>query len=516
MTPRFEAAAPEKLDPAALEAARAAQSGRRFPAAAAEALLAAGEAARAGRDALLSGGALAVTTGQQPGLFTGPLYTVFKALTAAALAEQLARRWGRPVVPVFWVAGDDHDFAEVNHCAVLTADGALKTVTLRERAADAVMLPAYREPLGADGVAALTALEAALPPSEFRAETMAWLGGAYTAQRSVAEAHAVALAELLAPFGVVVCRGWHGALKRAAGEVILGALRAAQPLDEALAREAARLGAAGAEAPVAVGEGMTLAMLEAKFGRDRLRVADGAFVTRRSGERVTLKDIEGVLRSTPELISPNVLLRPAVEAHLFPTVAYVGGPAELSYLRQTAPVFAHLAVPKPVAVGRLSGFLVEAKTDKALERFGLSTRDLARPEGELATALFKEALPEEAARSLAALRAALGERWAAVQAAAGSLDKTLERPVETARNQALHAADEIEKRLVAALKRRNETSLQQLARARASLYPGGEAQERVLTLASFLARYGGELLPALAESAREHARCLLEAAPAGA
>lgn len=219
MTLRFEAAAPGRLDAAALDAARAAQQLRRFPAAAAGALLASGPVAAANRDALLAGSALAVTTGQQPGLFTGPLYTVYKALTAAALAERLAQRWATPVVPVFWVAGDDHDFAEVNHCAVLAADGSVCTVTLRERAADAVMLPAFREPVGPDGAAALAALEAALPPSEFRSETMAWLAGAYTAERSVAEAHAAALAELLAPFGVVVCRGWNGSLKREASDV---------------------------------------------------------------------------------------------------------------------------------------------------------------------------------------------------------------------------------------------------------------------------------------------------------
>jgi bacillithiol biosynthesis cysteine-adding enzyme BshC len=516
MTLRFDAAAVGRVDAAALDAARAAQRGRRFPGAAADALLAVGGAAEANRDALLSGQALAVTTGQQPGLFTGPLYTIYKALTAVALAERLSGRWGGAVVPVFWVAGDDHDFAEVNHCAVLAADGSVRAVTLRERAADAVMPPAFRERIGADGATALAALEAALPPSEFRSETLAWLGAAYGAERSIAEAHAVALAALLEPFGVVVCRGWHGALKHAAADLVLEALRSARALDEALGREAGRLKEAGAEVQVAVGEGMTLAMLEGTMGRDRLRIAEDGFVTRRSGERFALSDMEAVLRSAPERLSANVLLRPAVEAHVFPTVAYVGGPAELTYLRQVGPVFAHLAVPRPLPVPRLSGFLVDAKTDKTLERLGLVPADLARSEEALATSLAREALPEDAAAALAALRGAVQDRYAAVLAAAERLEKTLERPIETARNQALHAADELEKRLVAAVKRRNETVLQQLARARSSLFPGGEPQERVLTVASFLARYGRDLLPALAAAAREHAGRLLDGPPAGA
>jgi len=519
VTVRFEAMPAPLARPglAGYAAAMAAQAGRAFPSAAAGALVAApGELAARARDALASGSALAVTTGQQPGLFTGPLYTVYKALTAVALAEALAARWSRPVVPVFWVAGDDHDFAEINHCAVLAADGAARTIGLRERSADAPMLPAYREPVGPEGSEALAALEAALPPSDFRTETVSWLRAAYLPDRSMAEACAVALAELLAPFGVVICRGWDGSLKRAAGPLVLEALRSARPLDEALAREATRLREAGEETPVAVGEGMSLAMVEGASGRDRLRIAAAGFVTRRSGEGISLSDLEAMVRATPERLSANVLLRPVVEAHLLPTVAYVGGPAELGYLGQVAPLFAHLAVPRPVPTPRLSGFIVEAKVDKVLERFGLAPVDLSRPEGELASAIAREALPADATVALTALRGALDERYAAVREAAIRLERTLERPIETARNQAVHGVDEVEKRLVAALKRNNETALQQLARARTNLFPDGKAQERVLTAASYLARHGRPLVAMLHEAARAHVERLLEAAPSGA
>ena len=100
------------------------------------------------RPRLLEPNALVVTTGQQPGLFTGPLYTIYKAISVAALARHLEAEWQRPVVPVFWLATDDHDFAEANRAAWPAADGSVRHVTLRERAADAVMAPMYREPLG--------------------------------------------------------------------------------------------------------------------------------------------------------------------------------------------------------------------------------------------------------------------------------------------------------------------------------------------------------------------------------
>jgi bacillithiol biosynthesis cysteine-adding enzyme BshC len=492
-----------------------AQSARRFPVAASAALIA-GPGAGTNRDLLLSGGCLAVTTGQQAGLFTGPLFSIHKALSAAALAEALAEKVGGPVVPVFWVAGDDHDFAEINHCAVLAADGQLAPLVLRERAAAAPSTPAFREPVGPEGPAALAALEAALPPSDFRAAALDWLQRAYTPVRSLAEAYAVAMAELLEPYGVVVCRGWHGELKRAALPVVAGALEQAAAIDADLAAEAGRLRAAGTEAPVEVGEGLTLVMVEAAAGRDRLRIAgQGTFTTRRSGETFTLAALRELAGREPERLSANVLLRGVVEAAVLPTVAYVGGPGELAYQAQNGPVFARLGVPRPAAVPRLAALLIEAKVDKTLEKYGLAPPDLARPAGELAGAIARESLPASATRALAELRGAIEARYAAVVEQAVAVDQTLEKTVLGARNQALAGTHDVEKKLIAAAKRHQETVLGQIDRARAQLFPGGKPQERVLTAASFLSRHGRGVLDLIRDAARAHARGYLEAFSTG-
>jgi uncharacterized protein YllA (UPF0747 family) len=252
-------------------------------------------------------------------------------------------------------------------------------------------------------------------------------------------------------------------------------------------------------------------MVEAKSGRDRLR-AEGAssFVTRRSGEAFDQAALERIVGHEPERLSANVLLRPVVEAYTVPTVAYVGGPGELAYLAQTGPLFAAFGLPRPVPVPRLSGMLVDARTDRTLERLGLAPGDLARPEHALAGAVLKEALPTPAAEALDGLRRALGDGFGALSREAAGIDKTLERTVESARNQALGATQEIEKKLLAALKRTNDTAFQQLARARTALFPDGDSQERVLTVASFTARYGGEVMEVIASAAHAHADRLLE------
>ena len=431
-----------------------------------------------GRDRLASGEVLAVTTGQQPGLFTGPLYTIYKALSAIALAQRLEREWRLPVVPVFWLAGDDHDFAEANHAWVLNGAGEPTRITLRERTPDAPLLPLFREPCGADSAAALQALAAAIPDSEFKAATLAWLGAAYRAETNLADAGATALNALLGPRGLAILPAHHPAAKRAAAPWIL------KGLEETLS------------------DGLSPVLIEGKAGRDRLRPDGTAFTTRRSGESFTRADLERVAAEAPQRLSPNVLLRPAVEAALFPTVAYVGGPGELAYLPDAAPLFARLGVRAPAPVARWSGLILEPRIDKVLERHALSPADFDGGPA-LETRLVRETLPAEVVAALTATRDAVLDRYAELGARVARVDPTLERTVQSARNAALAGTQEIEKKLVASLKRTNDTLVAQIARARWAIAPTGKPQERVLTVASFLSRHGPDVLDAVsAEVAR--------------
>jgi bacillithiol synthase len=206
-------------------------------------------------------GALAVTSGQQPGLFTGPLYTVHKALSTAALARVLERQWGRPVVPIFWIAGDDHDFAEASEASWLTADGSLASASLPPRPPEAPLTPMYRQPLGEAVTAALEALGASLPATEFRDETMAWLARHYRPDAMVASAFAGAMAELLAPFGIVCFDSTHPASKRLAAPHVLEALERAAEIDDDLERQGEALGETARTSGVVLGDGAALVML---------------------------------------------------------------------------------------------------------------------------------------------------------------------------------------------------------------------------------------------------------------
>ncbi|HEX4574240.1 MAG TPA: bacillithiol biosynthesis BshC [Gemmatimonadales bacterium] len=352
-----------------------------------------------GRERLAQGAVLAVTTGQQPGLFTGPLLTLYKALSAVALARRLERDAVAPVVPVFWVAGDDHDFAEANHTAFLDTAGDLATIVLRERPPDAPLVPLARELCGPEIGGALDRLRANTPDTEFKAIVLEWLEGAYRPEATLADAFAAALDRLLGARGLVVLRAYDRTAKRAAAPWILKGL------------------------DVTLADGYTPVFVEASLGRDRLERAGDAFVTRRSRERFTRADLERVARDAPERLSPNVLLRPVIEGALLPTALYAAGPAELKYLADAAPLYAALGgVARQTPVPRWSGVILEGRVEKLMDRHGLNLEAFDGKPGELEARLVRDTMPAGAADALAALRRELAERYERLAADVAAID----------------------------------------------------------------------------------------------
>ena len=323
------------------------------------------------------------------------------------------------------------------------------------------------------------ALAADLPPSEFREGTLEWLGRHYRPEATVAGSFAGALAELLAPLGIVCLDSTHPTVKRAAARHLVRALGLASELDRDLEQRAEELRVGGQDPGVPVGDGATLVMLEAALGRDRLVLDNGGFVTRRSRERFDLATLQRIAAAEPERLSPNVLLRPVVESALLPTVAYLAGPGELRYLALTPPVYERMRIPRQLALPRWSGILVEPRVERVLQKFQVELDDLLQPSGALEAKLVRSQLPDEAVRAIEKLRAALESGYEALGRSATEIDPTLARPVQGAKNQALSGLQDIERKLVQHLKRRQEIELGQIAKARALVLPEDKPQERV-------------------------------------
>lgn len=459
--------------------------------------LLAGAGAEANRTRLLEGAA-AVTTGQQPGLFGGPLYTIYKALSAAALAARLEAEWNRPVVPVFWLAGDDHDFVEASTATWQSLEGALQTGALATRPADAPSLPMYRLPLGEEVTDLLRRFEQAHSVGGFLQPTMAWLRRHYRPGATVAAAYAGALTELLGAHGIVCFTPTHPAARTAMTPWLEAALRQAGPLDRDLAALQAELADQGRPVNMATGDGGSLVFYEGALGRDRLMIEANGFLTRRSGERLPLADLAGRLRDEPQKFSPNVLLRPVVERALLPTVGYVAGPGELAYLPLAAPVYQRLGVPAQQPVPRWSGLVVEARVDRVLAKFGADLDELLTPEEALERRVVRSRLPAEAVHVLEAVRTVLEEEYPRLIELGAEIDPTIRRPITSAQARSLAALDKVQKKMEGALGRREAVELGQIGRVRAAVQPGGKPQERVFGVATFLARFGPDFLDQVA------------------
>jgi bacillithiol biosynthesis cysteine-adding enzyme BshC len=292
-------------------------------------------------------------------------------------------------------------------------------------------------------------------------------------------------------------------LKSASRGVLESEVRSAEGNERGLSERARELEAAGWSVQVPVLEGGVNLFIEGPAGRERL-YRDGGEYRVRSGATFSLDDVAMRVRENPQSVSPNVLLRPVVEAATLPTLGYVAGPAETAYLAQLEPLFASHGVAQPIVFPRFSATMVERKIGKVLEKFSLEVATLARPLHEIAGDLAREDLPEGVEQALGEIRDTLDREGDALVDAARSVDPTLKGPIEHARSVSLDGWSEAERKILQAVKRKSETRLQQVEKARLHLFPDGVAQERLVNVFYYLTRYGSPLLGELLDHFSQH------------
>ena len=427
-----------------------------------------------------SGKGIVVTTGQQPGLFGGPIYTWSKALSAIALAEALEAATGMPVAPVFWGATDDSDFAEASWTMVARAGG----VDELRMPADDSGRSMSAVPLG-DMSALLDRLERGAGSAAWR-EPLRAVQRAYRPGQTIGAAYVELLRAMLEPLGMAVLDASHPAVRRAGFPIMQAALRNSESVADAIARRDRALLDAGHPAQVASVAGLSL-VFRAQSG-ERKRIAHA--------------EAPAAAGDDAEMFSPNVLLRPIVERAILPTVAYVAGPAEIAYFAQVSAVAAALDAAPPLAVPRWSCTILEPHVADVLERLQVDRDELRDPHAA-DTRVARAELPDTVTTAVTRMSAAVA---AAVDSLARE-DSTLVSPqvLEGARHAIISRIARLERRYIAAVKRRIGEVVQQIATARGSLYPGGKRQERVLNLIPLLARYGRPLLDDMQAAARAHA-----------
>jgi bacillithiol biosynthesis cysteine-adding enzyme BshC len=468
---------------------------------AAEAIRTTSPASRERLERVVEDGGFFVTTGQQPGLFGGPLFTLYKALTAVRLAHTLEDALDVPVAPLFWVASEDHDLDEANHTALIESQHELVLLRIHGREPTDPQLPLYIEKLGDQVEEALGTLDASTPPTASKAVLLELLRSHYRPGRTVARAFTDLLEVLLAPFDLLLVDAHHPALKALSAPILLRELERQEEHETRLREQTQRLLDAGYHAQVEVADRTANVSLLSSQGRDRL-VQTGAetFVTRRAGESFGLDELRALMEREPARFSPNVLLRPVVESSVFPVLAYVAGPGEIAYFAQLRGLFQAYSMEPPLIYPRWSGLLIEPKISKVLDKFGLEPKAFRRPLPELERDLLEDQVPPQLQAVLQRLRASVADGYDGIRSEAAKIDPTLQGFVSGQLKATLSALRNTEKKILKHLRDRNAIALGQLAKTRVHLFPDGRPQERVLNVFPYLFRYDYELLRSIAQA----------------
>ncbi len=454
--------------------------------------------------ARLRQGAAAIVTGQQVGLFGGPMFSIYKALTAVKLAEE-ATAAGVDAVPVFWLATYDHDLAEVNHISLPGPDGLLRRLATSSHGVAGAPVSDVR--LGEEILPVVEEAASLLGDSE----ATQMLRECYRPGETLGSAFARLCARLFGPWGVIVLDASDAELHRVAAPIYRAAIERTEELDAALLSRGQALESAGYHQQVKVTASSVLLFTIRDGARTAIhrRMRDGSnkaaeFVigSEPGAEKVSSGELLERIASAPEKFSPNVLLRPVVQDYLLPTLAYTGGAAEAAYFAQVGAVYEMILGRVSPIVPRFSATLVEPKVQRWLRQYDIGVPDTFQGIEALGQKLALRTLPAGLREAFERANKSVEESFSGLKDALAKLDPTLVEASQTGASKVKYQLDRLQERAMAAELRRSEVVSRHAEALSQALYPENALQERGVAGMYFVARHGTELLRSLHETLR--------------
>ncbi len=433
---------------------------------------------------LLDPDSLAVVTGQQVGIYGGPLYTFYKALTVVRLSEYLTKVLSQPVVPVFWLEGGDHDLDEVRQVNLIGKKIWYQGHTLPETGNLGSVGSLTFNP-GIDSVHKTLVEE--LPASEFREEVLTKYYSAYRQDVTFTDAFAQTLLSLLGKDALILMNPVDSRLKELAAPLLRRELSDYKTTYKILKKTSDAL-EKDYHAQVHVSPGNVFLLNESK--RQALVPTESGYYPQFAEENII--SFEDAQSLPPSSLSPNVVMRPLVQDSLLPTVAYVAGPGEIAYFAQLKSLYAWAERPMPIIFPRTSLTIIEPRIAKLMERHDLTVEELS---DEIPSLMRKRVL-EGSGITSAFNHATMGLDGCADQLLpiVSGIDVTLRPTLEATRKQWIKELLKLKQRLERAEKRRHQQLQVQIESCKEALYPNGNFQERELPLLYYLAKYGPRIL----------------------
>jgi bacillithiol biosynthesis cysteine-adding enzyme BshC len=437
----------------------------------------------------------AIVTGQQVGLFGGPLYTLYKAITTITLAERLRVKYPRrDFVPVFWLEGEDHDFAEMNHIGLLDRENTLVKVSylpggeMPERNVGAVGEMAFDATLDAT----FRSLEEYLPQTEFTGPIMAALRESYASGRTFNQAFAAWLNRLVGDHGLIFMSSNHPVFKRSLSPIFERELAEYPRSSQIVITRSAGM---EQHYHAQVKPKSINLFLFHKGGRYLIEPRETDFSLKGTRAFFQKEELVQIVREHPEQISPNVVLRPICQDSLLPSLCYVAGPSEIAYHAQIQPLYEYFNIPQPVIYPRASASVVQGGLTRALDKYGLDLTEffgnIDRMSAKVVQQISEIKLDTLFQNSGNSINNALNE----LKFGLGEVDPTLLGALANVSTKIETHMNLLKEKAIAAQKRRNETAVRQIEKAAAGILPGGSLQERELNALHFLNKHGFALVP---------------------
>ncbi len=443
---------------------------------------------------------VAVLTGQQTGVFTGPLYTIYKALSAIRSAEQFRER-GISAVPVFWMATEDHDLDEVANTFVIDRNGDPARAAFVAAKAD------HGKPVGSVVLnrsieEAISEMFDALPMTEFSPRLRDSISSIWSAGTDLGKAFGRTLSMLMGKFGLIMVDPRNEVLKQLAAPAYLAAFRESEPMMEALMTRSEELLRAGYHAQVLIEADHFPLFWHTDDGR-RVALRKGLDGTiRPKGERAGFSDQElrSMIETSPGRFSPGVMLRPIVQDHLFPTICYFGGSAEVAYFAQNSEVYRVMGRPVTPVFHRQSFTVVEAKHARTLNKYDLEFRDLFQGQDVVLPVIVEKFIDPTTGLLFTDVEKRIGDELDRLDHALAQFDTTLAANLATRRRKIVYHIDTLRKKFQKRRAETDETIGRRVRAAISSLAPASALQERKLNVLSFLNQLGPSFIDTLYDS----------------
>jgi len=430
---------------------------------------------------------LAVVTGQQLGLFGGPLYTLFKTLSAIQISAKMEEESGKACVPVFWLEGEDHDVAEIAWAGLLDGDDPVRVEYAPDSAERGTATG--RMVLDSNVLDALDRVDQLLQPTDFKPDLMEALRSAWVPGRRLIHAFAVFMDRLVGPGRVVFISPDDAELKALGAHVFEHEIN---DWSGSLSRLEAASSQIAERWHTQVTPSATNLFLHTDTGRQGVKVVDGA-LRLSDGNPVTEAELLDRLASDPGSFSPNVVLRPLLQDTLLPTAAYVAGPGEIAYFAQFRSLYAWADVPMPIIWPRSGGTLLEGRIDKILQRYALDVPDFEDQLERLFRRVVVANMDVDLDDAFSEAGKHIHEAVNAIKPVVSGVDKSLLGAAEATRASFMKDWNKLKQRVVKAERSQQDIVCTQLRRAQANLMPNGLLQERFLSPLYFLNKYGMDL-----------------------